>query len=915
MPASITENSATLSRLDEPRSRTPADPRPLDDRRDADDATRLAPEVRAGDTPSDALSPAAATSSSGWLTSSDAIDHGRFEPGTLLGGRYRIVERLGRGGMGEVYRADDLKLGQAVALKFLPPDVDRDPARLMQIHTEVRMARQVSHPNVCRVYDVDEIDGHTFLSMEFVDGEELASLLRRFGRFSPDRALELARQLCAGLAAAHERGVVHRDLKPANVMLDGAGQVRITDFGLAGAAGEALRAGTPAYMAPEQIAGGRVTRQSDIYALGLVLYELFTGRRAFDAKSMPELLRQRDEGPPPPAQLVRELDPAIDRAILRCLEPDPADRPSSALGVAAALPGGDPLAAALAAGETPSPEMVAASGSTSALAPLPAFSCLAVSLIGLVALAALSDRTLLTSYVPIDKPPAVLAERAREIARTLGYPEAPADWAWGFHSVEEYLRFSRERSDGAATRERLRAGQPAGLLFWLRTSPRSMVPIGTEEHVTLDNPPLTVSGMRSITIDTDGRLLHFHAVPPQLEGDVASPAKTDWNTLFVLAGLDASRFTPAEARWLPHSFGDERAAWEGALPGWPQHRLRLEAAAYRGRPVYFQSIWPWTRPDRMQEEPVSLSQLWRTRVVSGMLIGVLGLAALVARHHARKGRGDRRGAVRLASVVFGCAMIAWLTGSRHFADVGEELDRFFTAIGEALFTAGLLWVLYLALEPYVRKLWPGTLVGWSRLLAGGFRDPRVGRDVLLGALFGIVIVVLGNVDHLMRPALGFPQLQPRVPNVSLLEGVDRVVTVLLQLVFGSVFNSLWIVFSFVAINLIVRRAWITTILVGAFLMLTSLPSITEAPPAWLGALFSLFVVSAILFIVFRFGLLATITMFFVNFVLSMAVLTLDTTRWFFPAAAATMLVVAVLVAYGFYASRGGEPLLGRRLLD
>src|SRR5918996_1173544 len=260
----------------------------------------------------------AVTSSSGWLTSSEAIDHGRFPPGTVLGARYRIVGRLGRGGMGEVYRADDLKLAQAVALKFLPPEVDRDPARLMQLHNEVRMARQVSHPNVCRVYDIDEVEGHTFLSMEFVDGEELASLLRRIGRFSNERALELSRQICAGLAAAHERGVIHRDLKPANVMLDSTGKVRITDFGLAGAAGESIRAGTPAYMAPEQLAGGDVTPRSDIYALGLVLYEIFTGQRALDARNMAELIAKREQAEiTPPTAIVRDLDDAIERAILR----------------------------------------------------------------------------------------------------------------------------------------------------------------------------------------------------------------------------------------------------------------------------------------------------------------------------------------------------------------------------------------------------------------------------------------------------------------------------------------------------------------------------------------------------------------------------------------------------------------------
>src|ERR671913_750337 len=292
----------------------------------ADDVTRLAP----GSTPA---TPGASTgSASGWLTSSGAIDHGRFAPGTILGERYRIIGRLGRGGMGEVFRADDLKLGQPVALKFLPADVDRDPAKLTQLHTEVRMARQVSHPNVCRVYDIDEIEGSTFLSMEYVDGEDLSSLLKRVGRFPEERGLEIGRQVCAGLAAAHERGVIHRDFKPANVMLDGTGRVRITDFGLAGVSGEALRAGTPAYMAPEQLAGQEVTARSDIYALGLVLYEVFTGRRAIEGANLAELIHRREQsGITPPSEIVRDLDDQVDRTIMRCLRPSAADRPPSAI--------------------------------------------------------------------------------------------------------------------------------------------------------------------------------------------------------------------------------------------------------------------------------------------------------------------------------------------------------------------------------------------------------------------------------------------------------------------------------------------------------------------------------------------------------------------------------------------------------
>ena len=335
-----------------PKCRTPLPQSEIDtvmpqDLPGMDDATRLAPGSGAASSKSSSR-PAShrdgrdsrPSSSTGWLSSSGAIDHGRFEPGTLLGGRYRIVERLGRGGMGEVFRADDLKLGQPVALKFLPPDVDKDPARLTQLHTEVRMARQVSHPNVCRVYDIDEVDGTTFLSMEYVDGEDLGTLLKRVGRFPEERGLEIARQICAGLAAAHERDVIHRDLKPANVMLDGTGKVRITDFGLAGASGEAIRAGTPAYMAPEQLSGHEVTARSDIYALGLVLYEIFTGQRALEASNLAELIHKREQsGIPPATAIVKSLDPKIERVIAKCLKPEVDERPVSALAVAAALAG------------------------------------------------------------------------------------------------------------------------------------------------------------------------------------------------------------------------------------------------------------------------------------------------------------------------------------------------------------------------------------------------------------------------------------------------------------------------------------------------------------------------------------------------------------------------------------------------
>ena len=254
-------------------------------------------------------------------------DEDRFPPGTMLAGRYRMLGPLGKGGMGTVYRADDLKLEQPVALKFLPEHLVADEAALQRLYREVRIAREVSHPNVCRTYDLGEAEGERFIVMEYVDGEDLASLLRRIGRLPGVKAQDVARQLCAGLAAAHERGVLHRDLKPANVMLDGRGRVRITDFGIAvlGDAGRGSEqwAGTPAYMAPEQLDGRPATARSDIYALGLILYEVLTGKPAYAAGSLREMRLGRETLPPTPSTLTPDVDSAVEQLVLRCLETDP----------------------------------------------------------------------------------------------------------------------------------------------------------------------------------------------------------------------------------------------------------------------------------------------------------------------------------------------------------------------------------------------------------------------------------------------------------------------------------------------------------------------------------------------------------------------------------------------------------------
>jgi len=306
------------------------------------------------------------------------------------------------------------------------------------------------------VYDIGEAEGSTYLSMEYVDGEDLASLLRRIGRLPQDKALEIARQLCAGLAAAHDKGVVHRDLKPGNIMLDGQGQLRITDFGLAGVAGEVkdIRSGTPAYMAPEQRAGREVTARSDICSLGVVLHEVFTGKSPSADSTHPDLA------------------PEVDRVIRRCLAEDPAKRPTSALQVAAALPGGDPLAAALAAGETPSPEMVAAAGDTDSISVRTVGLSVALILAGLVVAAVLGGKTNLLTKTPFPKAPVVLEQKAQEVIQSLGYTEPPTDRAYGFLYALDYQRYAEKREKPATYRAQPAKGQPALIYFWYRQSPQ-----------------------------------------------------------------------------------------------------------------------------------------------------------------------------------------------------------------------------------------------------------------------------------------------------------------------------------------------------------------------------------------------------------------------------------------------------------
>ena len=258
-------------------------------------------------------------------------ENGDFAAGDLFAGRYRMIARVGRGGMGDVWRADDLILETPVALKLIHSASPAARARILQ---EVRLARQITHPAVCRVFDVAQTGETIFYSMEFVQGEDLSALLRRTGRLTSERVLEIAHQLCAGLSAAHAQGVLHRDLKPANILIDQDGRVRITDFGIAVTKSDIdpqAMIGTLGYMAPEQfVPGAALSERTDLYALGVVLYELVTGDRYQTGPAA----RPRSR----PTPLAPGVDAQLERTILKATSQDPLDRPATAQEMAAALP-------------------------------------------------------------------------------------------------------------------------------------------------------------------------------------------------------------------------------------------------------------------------------------------------------------------------------------------------------------------------------------------------------------------------------------------------------------------------------------------------------------------------------------------------------------------------------------------------
>jgi predicted Ser/Thr protein kinase len=836
-------------------------------------------------------------------SASSAAEEGRFVPGTLMGGRYRIIDLLGRGGMGEVYRATDLMLGQSVALKFLPEEASRDQRLLERFHGEVRIARQVSHPNVCRVYDIGEFAGTPFLSMEYVDGEDLASLLPRIGRLPADKAVETARKICAGLAAAHDRGIIHRDLKPANIMINKRGDVVIMDFGLAalasGLSGPEARNGTPAYMSPEQLKGSEVSLRSDIYALGLVLYELFTGKRPYDGNTLKRLLEQQEAAHlTSMTSIAADIDPAVEKVIRRCLDPDPAKRPAAALQVAAALPGGDPLAAALAAGETPSPEIVAAAGETEGLARKYAIPCLAVTVLGLFAVPLIRQQTDALLHAPLDYPPQVLAQKARDLATAFGYKSRPADTALELNYRGDLLDYLKKLPEPRKWTEWLAAEAPIAATY--RESPKALYadPFG---QVTLDNPAPVQPGMASIVLDGSGRLREFSAIPYQgAQGGAPEGAQgPPPDAVFRAAGLDMAAFAETAPPVTPHAPADQLFAWKGPHPVLPHTELTVEAGYWKGRVTFAKVLAPWDKPaPETGQPPNTLTKaVWYTMAVG------LFFVLLRARRNWKLGRADRKGALRVAAARFLLAALAWI-GTVHAIPESRMLSLSFQELGDCILAAGLLWVLYIALEPELRAGWPHSVVTWNRILAGRWKDAQVGAHVLIGAAAGVLIWVGAALAEI---SFGSRQLEAG-GGLEVAMGTRRWFAVHMATLGNLMLGGFGIFLLIFGIRRLVKRNVLAAILAAAVGVVVNDPGqLAERWQILAPIYFVLF--SVLIFVLLRHGLVTLFAaIFFVN-TCENVVVGSDWTTWYAPYGLATLALLVGIAVFAFRQSLGSRPLL------
>jgi serine/threonine protein kinase len=777
--------------------------------------------------------------------------------GTLLANRYRIINKLGEGGMGTVYQAEDQWIGQSVAIKLLRSGHNEDLGTLSE---EVKLARQVTHPNVCRVFDLAIHEGTQFLTMEYVAGDHLGSLLRRVGRLAPERANDVAQQICAGLHAAHQQGVLHRDLKPANVLIDAQGQAKLTDFGLASLATrqqwDQPIAGTPAYMAPEQFDGHPPSVQSDIYSLGVLLFELYAGKHPLvdvhpQAPTVAEFAtHHRAKRPTQPSQWVMDVDPQVERAIAACLAKDPRQRPPSVLDVAAKLPGGQEAIHSprlSTAPYTSKPNQLQPTShrwlSIVGWALAAAVGCVVLQLLGRMA----GTHAFMQFTLPTDQ----LRYQAQQLLKDID-PLANPSLADSTVSVQPgyFHRILHQRRDRPAMErtDSQNSHRLVRFVYWDNIDPQ-------RQSFEVDPTPSghTPAGTRRLEYDSEGRLVKLEIARSTIVSSQI-PLERQWDRLCQSAGIDPQSMVATPTAWLPNVFADQRMAWVARSTTPPHLPMQLRGASAEGEVVCFEVIKPWSdsndEPMHSLLVPSGIPGAVTVALGLGLMIGFFVLAAI----NLRRGRGDRRGAIAMGLITLLSMAVTQVSMAREIPPSATRLVAWMDSLSTAIAGGLLACLAYLAVEPSIRRVWPQLEEGWLRLTTARWRDGVLGQHLLVAIGLGTVAAAASVGGRWLSDRAGEPLSFYAIDEAVLTHTLSPITMLSMSLSAGIA----WMLFVLAAIVILQPVLRLRALIVLAtWLLISSIWIDFQAGPTWQNAVEC--IAAAILaFALFRYGMLTAL---------------------------------------------------------
>jgi serine/threonine-protein kinase len=415
--------------------------------------------------------------------------------------------------------------------------------------------------------------------------------------------------------------------------------------------------------------------------------------------------------------------------------------------------------------------------------------------------------------------------------------------------------------------------------------------------------------MARLRLDPTGRLLDFAAIPLLFDDSTGPWPDPDWLRLFTEADLDPESFNEVPPVWAPRMASDVQIAWEGAREERPDLKLRVEAAGYRGKLVSFTVYAPWIEAPKLEAADMTVSR-WLTNNLglAVMSIGSLLIGAIFAWKNVRAGRSDTRGGFRLAFWFFVFHTVVWALWASHVFDLNREWSIIRADVGYNLFLAANLWLVYVGLEPYVRKHWPDSIITWSRVLRGKFRDPRLGRDILVGAAAGGLFGLLARADEWIESIATGIQMRPRGVGVNDLGSVTAALGFTLDKPIHSLLQVMQGLFVLLILRIVLKKIWIAGI---AFVILIGLTNgALGAENAVLVWSIVTLMVALVLFVMVRFGLVAGTVAFTMSDLLNAMGLPGNVTAWYAPSFLIPCLVVLGLLVYGFHISLAGQPMFG-----